>query len=122
MTANQDIGKNGEGQAKQYLLDHGFKVLHENWRKGQLEVDLIAEKDQMLIFIEVKTRAANFLVSPSAAVNKTKQQALIRAAKFYMEYAKSEQEIRFDIISVIHMGTTYTIDHIPDAFRSYLKR
>ncbi len=121
-TPQQDTGKIGENAAKTYLEERGYKVLHENWRQGILEIDLIAKSGQLLIFVEVKTRKVNSLVEPHVAVNKAKQQTLIRAANAYIERYKSEEEVRFDIVAVSNSGSESHIEHIEDAFRSVGRR
>lgn len=118
-TPQQDTGQKGENLAKQYLVEKGYKIISENWRHGQLEVDLIAKNAQMLIFIEVKTRKLNSLIEPHMAVNKSKQTSIVRAAKAFVGRTQADEEIRFDIISVITDGIENQIEHIEDAFRSY---
>ncbi len=122
MTPNQDTGKKGENLAKQYLEAKGYKVIHENWRRGSYEIDLVAKYAQLLIFVEVKTRSYNTILEPHMAVNKAKQTSLIKAAKSYMTITGSEDEVRFDIVGVVSNGSLEQIEHIEDAFRAYANR
>ncbi len=117
-TPQQDTGKIGENLAKTYLEEKGYKILHENWRQGILEIDLIAKSGQLLIFVEVKTRKANSLIEPHMAVNKAKQQTLIRAAKAFVGRYGVEDEVRFDIVAVSNSDSSSEIEHIEDAFRA----
>lgn len=121
-TPQQDTGQKGENAAKQYLEEKGYKILFENWRRGQYEIDLVATFAQLLIFVEVKTRSSANILEPHLAVNKTKQQSLIKAARMYVDSFASQEEIRFDIVAILTKDGINKIDHIEDAFRSYSGR
>ena len=56
MALHHQTGKTGEALAAVYLLEKGFRIIHQNWRHSHWEVDIIAQKDHILHFIEVKTR------------------------------------------------------------------
>ncbi|MES2627723.1 MAG: YraN family protein [Bacteroidota bacterium] len=121
-TPQQHTGAQGENAARQYLETKGYRILHENWRKGQYEIDLIARFAQLLIFVEVKTRSYNPLVEPYKAVTRSKQQSLLTAAKSYVTITECTDEIRFDVVTVIAKGAENQIEHIEDAFRAYVGR
>ena len=70
---NQEIGNIGENAAANLLIEKGYKILERNYRTSHLEVDIIALKDDVVAFVEVKTRAVNYMVSPQDAVNYRKQ-------------------------------------------------
>lgn len=122
MTVQQDTGKTGENLAKEFLVNKGYTVIHENWRKGSYEIDLVAKFKGLLIFAEVKTRSYNTILEPHMAVNKAKQKSLITAANAYITAMGSQDEVRFDIISVLNGSGGSTIEHIEDAFRAYAGR
>jgi len=116
MAEKHDLGKAGEQIATAHLKSNGYKVMEVNWRKGHLEVDIIAQKDDTLVIAEVKTRSSNFFGEPEEFVTKTKQNNLIKAANAYVILNNLDIEVRFDIISILFNGPNHKIHHIEDAF------
>lgn len=116
MAEHNDLGKLGEERAQAYLASQGYKIKHTNWVAGKLELDIVAEKDNMLIIVEVKTRSTDTFEHPEEAINLRKIKNLVNAAHEYIFKFDWQGETRFDIISVIPKGQTYRIDHIKDAF------
>jgi len=116
MANHNDTGKKGEDIAKQYLEKNGYTVRHTNWRTGRYEVDIIAEKENWLIFAEVKTRSANFWVNPIETINKKKKTNLIKAARTYVVLNNWQGNNRFDIIGIVFDKNNYNIEHIEGAF------
>lgn len=112
-----DTGNIGENIAYQYLLKQGFEVVEIGWRSKRLEIDIIANDGNILVFVEVKTRRSLKFGSPFEAVNWKKQNSLDRAANRYISKTKHTGEIRFDIISVyLKRNEEPEINHIRDAF------
>ncbi|MBW6491255.1 MAG: YraN family protein [Lentimicrobium sp.] len=116
MAEHNDLGTIGEDIAVKHLHDNGYIILSTNWRFGKDEIDIIAEKGDFLVIVEVKTRASSGYGEPEVFVNQAKQRFLVRAAQAYLEKNNVEKETRFDIISVILNNTTKKINHIEDAF------
>ena len=117
MAKHLDLGREGESLAKAHLENAGYEILDENWTHGKLEVDLIAYKDKMMIFAEVKARTGNFFGEPEDFVDARKQKMLIMAADEYIYKMNHQGEVRFDIISVLFdKQKNYTLKHIEDAF------
>jgi putative endonuclease len=112
----QKLGKKGEQIAKDFLQKLQLTIKESNWRFGHLEVDIIAENTQEIIFCEVKTRSGNPLILPEQAVNFQKQKNLIRAANYYVHNNNITKEVRFDIISIVIHQSKVNIQHIPQAF------
>jgi putative endonuclease len=121
MADSHSLGKLGENLAVQHLLDSGYKILHRNWTSGRYEIDIIAEKAEFIVFVEVKTRTENYHLHPASAVTTPKQKLIILAAESYLARNNISKESRFDIITVISYGKTHEIDHIEDAFYPTLK-
>lgn len=117
MTDKQMTGQSGEALAKQFLLDHGYTILETNWRFGHLEVDVIALKDDTLVFVEVKTRAGGSLSAPELSVNMQKQRNIIRAANSYVVRNQYSYDVRFDIITVVTTQQGPQLEHIADAYK-----
>jgi putative endonuclease len=117
METTREIGYKGEAVAVAFLSEKGYDILETNWQCGHYEIDIIAQKDNTLVIVEVKTRSRDFLTLPQESVGKKKQRFLIEAANNYIEQKNFEGETRFDILSLTIYGKTYKIDHIEDAFQ-----
>jgi putative endonuclease len=113
----QEIGQKGEDIAKAYLEEKGYEILDENWCFKKAQVDLIAYKDKIIVFVEVKTRSSTAFGEPEDFVNSTQQRSLQKAADEYLYIMNHQGEIRFDIISILfNSAGNYTLKHIEDAF------
>ena len=100
MAQHNLTGNTGEALAVQYLSDQGYKIMHQNWRHSHWEVDIIAEKDGILHFIEVKTRLTKKFGHPEDGVDKKKIQNLINAAEEYLYQNPQWIRIQFNILSI----------------------
>ena len=118
MATHNDFGKEGEQEAKKYLEQKGYKIIATNWRHrfNKAEIDIIATINEIVVIVEVKTRSYNSIEEPEDAVNYKKQQLLIKIADLYAQEKQVQEEIRFDIISVLKKGNQWEINHIEDAF------
>lgn len=121
MNLNKDIGKYGESIANSYLRDLGFSILEENFRNRFGEIDIIANKNNLLIFVEVKTRFSKNYGTPSESVTKSKQQNIIKLSKYFLLKKRSlNYYIRYDVIEILlnSKDENYKITHIENAFYS----
>ena len=117
MAVHLDLGRKGESLAKTFLEGLGYEILDENWTHGKAEIDLIAYKDRVIVFAEVKTRTGNGFGEPEDFVDMRKQKLLADAADEYIYLMDHQGEVRFDIISVLFdRNNNYTLKHIEDAF------
>lgn len=116
MAQHNLLGNKGEMLASRYLLDKGYAVLHCNWRSGHKEIDIIAKERDVLVFVEVKSRASEQYGNAADAVDDNKIRLLISAAQSYILNYKLDCRFRFDIITVIGKCEPYRIEHIEDAF------
>ena len=117
MARHIDIGQRGEAIARTYLEQKGYKILAANWRYRRAEVDLIAMEGPILVFIEVKTRSNDAYGEPEQGITARKEQMLTSAAHAYIEQTEHEDEIRFDIISILYLDEqSYSVRHLEDAF------
>jgi putative endonuclease len=117
MAKHNELGRKGEEIAVSFIKRKGYKVLETNWRHRKAEIDIIAKKDEVLIFIEVKTRTDDYFGRPETFVDRKKQQLIADAASVYMEEVGHEWEVRFDIIAVLFHNEAYqSVDHFVDAF------
>ena len=115
MADHNQLGQWGEQVAKEYLLTQGYAIGGENICIAGVEIDFIAMKDDMICFVEVKTRSTDFS-DPADAVDKRKRARIVRAADTYIRSYDIPLEPRFDLVLVIGSPASYTIEHIPDAF------
>ena len=118
MADHNDLGKLGEERAQAYLRSKGYSILHTNWVKGKLELDIVARKDDWLIVVEVKTRSTDTFEAPEEAITPRKIRNIVNATHEYILQYDWQGETRFDVISVIPHGQEFIIDHIEDAFLS----
>jgi putative endonuclease len=113
-----DTGKAGETHAANYLTAKGYRIVERNFKAGRGEIDIIAwQGTDVLVFVEVKTRAYDYFGGPEEAVGAKKQDMIARTAGLYMEKIGYEWAIRFDIIAVLmHQDKVKEVRHIEDAF------
>ena len=101
MASHNEMGEAGEKLAIEWLRKNDFEVLHHNWRHSYHEIDIIAKKNDLLHFIEVKTRASEKAGYPEQSVTKAKFKNLQRAAEQYLYQHPQYKRIQFDVLSVI---------------------
>ena len=107
------IGTEYEKLATRCLIDKGYTIVCNNYRCKTGEIDIIAELEGCIVFVEVKYKASTLYGYPREAVTYRKQQRILLAAKFYLrQYKKYEVGCRFDVIEVLGK----TITHIEAAF------
>lgn len=116
-----ELGKLGEEIAVEYLSNKSYKIIERNWRFGKLEIDIIAIDKDTLVFVEVKTRSADYWVEPELSLTKKQQGFIIRAANAYIDTHSYDMEARFDIFSVVVHPEGREVKHIDDAFYPYAK-
>jgi putative endonuclease len=116
MSSTNSIGKLGESLASTHLLGRGFKILEQNWRFGKKEIDIIAEKEDFIVFVEVKTREEPFPGRMEEYINRKKQRHIIAAANEYIRLKDIDKEGRFDVIAIVLNRGNHEIEHIEEAF------
>jgi len=116
MSSTNLIGKLGESLASTHLISHGFKILEQNWRFGKKEIDIIAEIEGLIVFVEVKTREEPFPGRLEEYINRKKQRHIIAAANEYIRLKDVDKEARFDVIAIVLNRGNHEIDHIEEAF------
>jgi putative endonuclease len=113
MAQHTQLGIHGENVAVNYLLENNYKVLHTNWRLRKYEIDIIAHKNNTLIFVEVKTRTAAIL-NVNDVITSAKQKQLINALHHYCMLNNIQDNAQIDILL---RNAQNEIEHIQDAFR-----
>ncbi|TMD69862.1 MAG: YraN family protein [Chloroflexi bacterium] len=99
--ARQGLGRTGERLAAEELSQQGYRILEQNFRCSYGEIDLVAEDEHDLIFVEVKTRRGNAFGLPEEAVTRRKQQKIAQVASYYLDlHACSDRSWRIDVVAV----------------------
>lgn len=97
----QVIGKWGESLAADFLSKKGYKILARNFRTEYGEIDLIVTREDVLIFVEVKTRTSNEFGYPEDAITKQKREHLLDSAQAYLQnHPEFEGDWRIDVIAI----------------------
>jgi len=100
MAGNLHTGRSGESLAADYFLKKGYEILHRNWRHKRLEVDIIASRNGILHFIEVKTRTSTRFGHPEENVDAKKIRSLIDASAEFLFLYPQWKRVQFDVLSV----------------------
>ena len=116
MGNNKELGDKGEGIAADYLQKEGYEVLARNYRYSRNEVDIIASKNDLLVFVEVKTRTSTYFGYPEESVTDRKAELIMEAADNYIFDNDWQGDIRFDIIAIEFQSNQYQVHHFRDAF------
>jgi putative endonuclease len=115
----QRLGRLGEDVAAETLARAGFEVLARRFRLRTGEIDLVAERGDLVVFVEVKTRRGTRYGAPAEAVTPRKRQRMARAAlAFLSRTGRLERRTRFDVVEVYaDTAGVHRVHHIEDAFR-----
>ena len=101
MAAHNELGKEGELLAANHLQSEGYVIRHRNWRCGHKELDIVAEKDGTLVFVEVKTRKDVLFGLPEDAVTNGKIRRIVSSADAYLRKYAIDLPVRFDLITIV---------------------
>lgn len=111
------VGKQGEEFARNYLSENGYSIIAQNYRFGRGEIDIIAEKDSVLVFVEVKTKKFGDFGDPINWVNRRKQRQIGTIARGYLfENEITDKDCRFDVIALNWDKGAWQIEHLENAF------
>ena len=119
----RSLGQAGEDAAARHLEAQGYRILARNFRRTFAELDIVAQKEGLLVFVEVKTRSSARFGAPAEAVTLTKQRRLSKIALDYMMQAGlGECTARFDVLAVLldSRGLVVGIEQIENAFDAVL--
>jgi putative endonuclease len=115
--SRRERGDEAEEAAAQLLERQGYRIRHRNFRCPWGELDIVAEKGEVVCFVEVRMRTTAAWGDPAHTVSFAKQRRVVKAALHYLLRAGlRERMIRFDVISVVGEGKGATLEHLPDAF------
>lgn len=114
------LGHEGEEAAAEFLADRGWEVLARRFRLGHHDLDLVARRGNLVVFVEVKTRHSHRFGSPLQALGHRQRRAQTRVAQVWLQrHGRPGDRYRFDLIVVDHGGSgPPRIEHVEDAWRA----
>ena len=112
------LGAQGEALAAAHLARQGYRIVGRNVRADGVELDLVAARGRLRVFVEVKTRGSRRLGLPEEAIDARKRARLVRgAAAWLREHRVRAGRVRFDVIAVERSADgAWTLRHLPGAF------
>lgn len=127
MSYTGEIGRIGEQMVADYLKHKGYIITRMNFRSDYGEIDIIAEKPDIVVFVEVKTRREDYLVSPADAVDSAKQTKIIKTAQVFLSKAYLFGSYRFDIAEVTYRNDQegrphFSLNYVKNAFYVNLEK
>lgn len=111
-----EVGKRGEDVALEFLEKQNMKLLARNWRCGHKELDLVMFDGAFVRIVEVRTLYYPNARRPAESVDRKKRKRIMDAARAFVNLHKIENEIAFDIVSVVMDGSVATIEYVVEAF------
>ncbi len=115
----QLLGRYGEIVASRYLRYQGYEIISAHYQNRLGEIDLIAEDEKYICFVEVKTRSENMISNPADAVDFSKRSKIISTSQIFIKEYKIEKQFRYDIVEVFFENDEpVKINHIKNAFDS----
>ena len=116
MNKRQTVGQQGEAMARAYLVKVGYDIITHNWRCAIGELDIVAQKDNVLIFVEVRTRRGHRFGTPEESITPAKQARLVALAETYWQEMTPEHKAwRIDVVAVRMGAGEPQINHIENA-------
>ncbi|AKF81846.1 YraN family protein [Myxococcus sp. MISCRS1] len=113
----REYGDEAEAAAVRYLEERGWRVRARNWLCRYGELDVVAEREELLCFVEVRMRSTAVWGDPAHTVSFAKQRRVVKAALHYLfAHELQGRMMRFDVIAVVGRGERATVEHIPGAF------
>jgi putative endonuclease len=114
---NQVLGFRGERIAEKWLERKGWRVIQRRFRDGHRDLDLIAERDGTVAFVEVKARSGEQFGTPIEAVDWRKKRELVRSARMWISrHGRFGESYRFDVIGVLISPDHVFVRHVENAF------
>lgn len=111
MNASNTLGEQGESIAFYYLVNKGYTILGKNVRFGKIELDLVAEKDGVVVVVEVKARSSDDYGTPESFVNEEKENFLVEGLSYYLNKYELDCEARIDVIAILIKEGTFELRH-----------
>lgn len=104
MAHHTDLGRKGEDLASNWLAAKGYEILHRNWRSGRYEVDIIAGKQGIFHFIEVKSGRCGQFGHPEERINRHKLRNMMKGAAAWLCQFPGHKRIQYDVLAITFRG------------------
>lgn len=113
MAKKDDVGRWGEGFARAWLTERGWDIIDTNWRCANGEVDIVATRENDLVFIEVKTRTSTSFGHPVEAISATKLARMRRVAGAWLaSHPGYRGRIRLDVLGILRGVGAPVVEHV----------
>jgi putative endonuclease len=118
MSHNQRLGELGERIAERWLRKHGYTILARRFRFGRRDIDLVAQRDTLIAFVEVKARKGEDFGDPVEAVHHRKQRELTKSARVWIDrHGRAGEQYQFDVVGVLVADARVQVKHVTNAFQ-----
>jgi putative endonuclease len=119
MRDKRAIGHDGEQRALAFLKKRGFSILATNYRFRTGEIDIIARRNNLIAFIEVKTRLSTRYGYPEEAIDRRRAKRMIQTAKHFLVAKKlyDKTDVRFDVLALLRKDDSFRIEYFENALR-----
>ena len=123
MARHNELGREGEQAAREFLIGKGYTVRETNWRLGRLEIDIVAQEPQAnrLHIIEVKTRSTAEHFDPMESITRAKIRNLVNASIGYITHFQLKMNVQYDVMIIVGKAPDFTIHFFPNAFQPPLR-
>ena len=116
MGKHNEFGKEGEMIATDFLIKKGYGIKHKNYRYLKTEIDIIAQKGNILAIVEVRARSNDRIIPIADTITKKKINLLVIGADHYVVENDLDVEVRFDVITILKNKSIFKIEHMENAF------
>lgn len=114
---NQTLGHLGERIAERWLRKQGYTILARRFRHGRRDIDLVAQREATIAFVEVKARKGDAFGDPVEAVHARKQRELTKSARLWIaRHGRDGEAYQFDVVGVLLDGDRVRVKHVANAF------
>ena len=116
MGKHNEFGKEGEKIATDFLIEKGYTIRHKNYRYLKSEIDIIAQKEDVLAIVEVRARSNDQIIAIADTITPKKIKLLVMGADHYVTDNELDVEVRFDVITILKNSKIFKIEHLESAF------
>lgn len=116
MGKHNEFGKEGEKIAADFLVEKGYKIVRKNYRYLKSEIDIIAQKGDILAIVEVRARSNDQIIPIADTITPKKIKLLVLGADHYVTSNELDVEVRFDVITILKNTKIFKIEHLESAF------
>jgi len=116
MGKHNEFGKEGEKMATDFLIKNGYDIKYQNYRYLKSEIDIIAQKENILAIVEVRARSNDKIMAIADTITRKKIKLLVMGADHFVTENNLDVEVRFDVITILKNKKLLKIEHLENAF------